>query len=255
MKSRIVKIQLVLFSLLIITFASIVNAATYSCGVSANDEWVLSVTKKNTDVIEEAYGNVDNWEQNANSIVYHYYSQNEAFHELGAKMKMKINGITEGETSWNLDVSFYDWVTGAFESPIDTVWTFPKNPEEMYWNTEVFFVATPVNTYLQNMNYITNYEDDASVSDNQVIVDFDGYIIYEVTYDSNDGRLTKLTMKYEDQVMYEISEGTGTDGTDDDGGGTDNGGTSIPGFDILLLIGITSIISAGLIKFVSKNKR
>jgi hypothetical protein len=253
MKKHTAKIELVLFSLLVITFASVVNASTYSYGVSANDEWTLTVTKKNTDAMKDTYGTVENWEQNAKSIIYHYYSENEAFLELGAKMKIKVNGITEETTSWKLDVSFYDWVTGVYESPIDTVWTIPKDPTELQWNTEVFFVGTPVSTYLQNMDYIVNYEGIASTSDNVVTVNLDASLMYEATYDSDDGRLVKFQMKNQDTVFYEISEGTVNDGTDGSEG-DDSGGTSIPGFDILMLIGITTIVSTALIQFVYKKK-
>lgn len=260
MKTRTGKIQLVLFSLLVLTFASVVNASTYTYGVSADDEWTLTVTKKDTALIEEAYGMVENWEQNVNSIIYHQYSQNEAFHELGAQMKIKIQSITEDANSWVINIQFYDWVTGNFESPYDIPWSVPKDPAELYWNTEVFFVGTPVSTYLENMNYITNYDEIASTSGNVVTVDLDGYLEYVATY-ADDGRLTKFEMKYEDGVMYEISEGTGDGGggtdDDDDGGGTDtDGGSSrIPGFDILMLIGITSIVSSALIRKVYKKKR
>lgn len=237
--------------------ASIAHAASYSCGLSVDEEWTLKVTKKDTDVIVDAYGSVENWHQTINTIIYHWTSTNEAMYELGAKMKIKVTGIEDGATSWTVKMTLWDWTTSSFSSSgIDTEMTIVKDPTDLYWNTQIFFVAIPVNTYLQNMGYITNYEGKATISDTTVVVDLDGsgFIEYEATYDSITGKLTNFQMQHNDQVMYEISTGT-VSGGDTSSSDSESGSSGIPGYDAFILLGVATLsICVAILSINRKNK-
>ena len=248
------KTKLALMGLVLLMLSSQGLAATYTCGVSAGEEYVLSVTKKNTELIKEAHGMEENWEQLVKSIIY--YKTETDFTELGAKCKVVVNEVVDGIGAWTIKMTFWEWTTGDFISDDwDTQMTLVKDPAEMQWNTEVLFVGVPVDSYLSNMKYITNYEDIATTSGNTVTVDLGLGLKYVVTYDATTGFMDKFQMTYEGEVEYEISEGASSSGSSDSSSTDDTSGGGIPGYDLLMVIGASAVSMSALVYFIQKRRK
>ncbi len=172
-----------LFVINILSLCTSVYAATYSLGVSADDQFIYQVTTYDQDGLEAIFGadGVDNIIGDGDAV--------------GKQLKIVITDTSDDTNNFKLEYNMWDWSDSGFSND-------PDNEDEKYsvlkkpssntgWTVFGWFVPTPVTDYIADMTGLGN---GWSVSGDQIEYTTTGndslsYYVY-MTYDTTTGAIS-----------------------------------------------------------------
>lgn len=198
MKSKYFLLGFLAFSFLAFgTMVQMARAADYSLGVSAGDEFTWKVTKADDSL--SGYGS-----------------------NVGDTYSMKINGVTDSTTYWQVTFTGTDWDGSSTTSSINVM----KSPT---FSFPIWFCPIPVATYLANSGW------GSFASDNVVEITI-GALTAKYTWSTSNGVLSKIQGYDSGELTYEITLQS-----------------SIPGYEMPLILGIAAIFTVGLVLLKRKH--
>ncbi|TKJ19569.1 MAG: hypothetical protein CEE43_14765 [Promethearchaeota archaeon Loki_b32] len=219
-KGKLFSIVVLLSLSLLAISTNVFGQITYTCEVKEEDEFIFTVTTLHA----EEYGFLEQL-------------------SVGDKMKIKITDITE-ETDY-FDVEYDEWAMiskgESFSSTADSnswedVYKDPSDPEALLELS--YFVLTPVSDYLAAFAEANSEEGYSSSGNKLTKSSYDSTSQIITTFDSN-GVVSKDELKLGGTVVLVLSRG--------------GDGSSIPGYDLPILIGLTTIAGVSIIYIVKKK--
>ncbi len=227
MKAKYALFGFILFSML--AFTTMVQAASYSIGVSAGTETTYEVKTVDNSGLKDC--GIDDLGDFTDGD------------KVGDKCKTVVTKVEEEDDYWKITYDSWDWTSKDFKSDPDDEdksYKIKKDPDDVSGSyPQISGCAKDVAKYIKAIDWNDDYEiDGTTVTSDGIDLGLGGdKIKVSVTYDSNTGLVSSFRyLNEDDDVLYEYAS------------------SSIPGYEVPILLGVVGLTTIGLIYLVMKKK-